>query len=372
MRSRDVVLLSAAGLLALAVALPFFGQATEAGLVTPPTITPPPDEQDPEHVPLHAVAVDGGPVQPQLAVVDPVFRKSERVDTTGWTDGVIRGDIALTASIVGKIQALQVVVDELRPLDNKEGKRPFRAIQRIELGVGTPTFEVVHVPFSPYGFVVSAWSPGLNGNQVTVQLTAEQPLVDDVRLAITPSAPFSLLLRDQESLPVTDTEVRMVPIGPPLGRPLLYKVSDNYGSAVFENTLAGDYEVQIGPASAPLTERQVVTVPNGGIRVINGGVQPQGQTLIVPRGTPVTVFVSDPNGYGIEGVTLRMEATDRKVLTVVEGTTDVRGRCTWSRVQAGVWVINAVKPDYDRGFKQVNLDGKQEPPEQQITLTRAR
>src|SRR5262245_55796052 len=197
MRPRDLVLLCSAGALAVAVAVPMLG-VSHAGEVAPPAPVLQPDEAERLPVPE---PVDGGPAprdNPDPAV--GVFHPHEGVSTTGWTKGVIRGDIAIAVSVLDKVHDLQVVVDELRPLDNKEHIQPFSWRQPVKLVVGTPTFEVRDVPFSAYGFVVRCYAPGTNGNQVTVQVNEQRPLVDDVRLAITAAAPFSLLLRDQESM----------------------------------------------------------------------------------------------------------------------------------------------------------------------------
>jgi hypothetical protein len=365
MRTRDLVLLCTAAALAVAVAVPMLSES-HAGEVAPPAPAMPSDEA--ARVPI-LQPVDGGPA-PRANPEPAVFHPTDGVGTTGWTKGVIRGDIALAVSVLGKVQVLQVVVDELRPLDNKEHKTPFHVIKRVPLGVGTPTFEVRDVDFSPYGYVVAAYAPGTNGNQVTVQVTEQKPLVDDVRLAITAAAPFSLLLRDQESLAVTATDVCMVPIGPPLGRPPLNSVSDNYGSAVFESALAGDYMVHVGPAHAPLIEPQRITVPAGGYKLDASGVQPQGQTLVVPRGVPLSVLCTDPYHNPLEGVAVRLEATDRKVRTEVEGVTDPRGRCEFPRVLGGVWQIDATKPGYETRSRQITIDPKQPPAEQQLQMPR--
>jgi hypothetical protein len=369
MRTRDLVLLCSAAALVVAVAMPMLGvHASEVAPPAPPAPAVEPVEA--ERVPA-VKPVDGGPAprdnpEPEAGV----FHPKEGVSTTGWTSGVIRGDIALAVSVLDKVQNLQVVVDELRPLDNKEHKQPFHFIQRVPIGVGTPTFEVRGVDFSPYGYVVRAYAPGTNGNQVTIQVNEQRPLVDDVRLAITAAAPFSLLLRDQESLAVTATEVRMVPIGPPLGRPPLAAVSDNYGSAVFETALAGDYQVYVGPTSAPLIEPQRITVQAAGYKVGANGVQPQGQTLVVPRGVALTVLCTDPYGSPLEGVAVRLEATDRKVRTEDEGVTDPRGRCEFPRVLGGVWQVDATKPGYETRSRQLTIDPKQAPPELQLQLPR--
>lgn len=368
MRSRDLLLVCAAAFLASVVAIPLLGQPTQASEL----IAPPVPEPTPEPAPVVPVQAEVTAKPSEAGTAEGVFRKSEPVSTTGWTSGIIRGDIALTSSIMDQIQQLQVVVDEMRPPESTDGRRAFRYVQRVQMSAGTPSFEVRNVPFSAYGYVVSAYAPGLNGNQMTVEISEEHPLADEVRLAITPGAPFSLLLRDQDNGPLNMTEVRLVPTGAPLGRPVQSKSTDNFGSAVFENLLAGDYQVLVGPASAPLIEPQQIHVQSSGHMMKAGVPQPQGTTLVVPSGTPLAITVTDAYGNPLAGAAVRMQATDRRQLTMLEEMTDVRGQVRFSRVQAGTWQIDVSKTDYDRRFKQLTLDGREAPPEQRFELPRLR
>ena len=368
MRPRDLVLVGAAALLASVIAIPLLGNPTQASELPRPLPTAP----EGETAPTTTEALGGTAQLSAVAFADPVFRKSEQVSTTGWTSGVIRGDIALSTSILDEIQTLQVVIDELRPAGNDGGPRPFRFVQRVDIGVGTPTFTIRNIPFSAYGYVVSAYAAGLNGNQMTVEISAEHPLVEDVQLAIMPGAPFSLLLRDQESNPITATEVRLIPSGSPLGRPQQHKQTDNFGSAVFQNLLAGDYQVAVGPTHAPLMEPQVPTVQSSGMTLRNGVPQPQGTTLVVPAGVPVEIVVTDSYGSPLANAAVRMQATDRKQLTMLDGVTDIRGHLRFARVAQGLWQIDVHKPDHDRRVSQLSLDGKQTPPDQLFQLPRLR
>jgi hypothetical protein len=104
----------------------------------------------------------------------------------------------------------------------------------------------------------------------------------------------------------------------PLGQP---------GSVVFEHVLAGDYRVLIGPPGQPLIEPPIVTVQTTGRTYHHNVVQAQGQTIVVPRGVPLTVVVTDTGlGYGVDGAEVRAQAIDRTQLLVLDGKTDLRPR----------------------------------------------
>ena len=107
--------------------------------------------------------------------------------------------------------------------------------------------------------------------------------------------------------------------------------------------------------------------------MMKGGVpQPQGTTLVVPSGTPLAIAVTDAYGNPLADAAVRLQATDRRQLTLLEGVTDVRGQLHFSRVQAGTWQIDVSKTDFDRRFKQLTLDGRDAPPEQRFELPRLR
>ncbi|MGE3171874.1 MAG: carboxypeptidase regulatory-like domain-containing protein [Planctomycetota bacterium] len=374
MRPRDYVLTAGALVLLASAAIVLLGQQTNAGELRPPDD---PVVVDPPAPPAHGDApgghqvATGGPVRPsEVAVADPVFSRSDRVDTTGWTSGVIAGDIPLNPAVVRNIESISVVVDELRNVRAGD-KPPFRRTVAVPLGIGTPTFRITDVPFSDYGYVVRAHSPGLNGGQATVTITEDTPYVDDVKLSITPGTPFSLLLRDQDRAPITYTEVTMVPFREPVGRPTFRGTTDNYGSVVFESVLAGDYRVHIGPQGQPMMEPPLVNVQPGAYQRRGSLVLPQGQTIEVPRGVPVTTVVTQPGGWPLQGARVQLRATDRRRLLELEALTDVRGRVEFPNVLPGQWELLVTMQDFQRRQKQLTVEAEA-PEEQQFDLVRLR
>jgi hypothetical protein len=370
MRSREHLLLTGAALLALGIGYVVLGPGSSAGALPPPEPVAP---EPPAPEPRAPDAVDGGPVAPSaVGLADPVFQRSEPVrDTSGWTSGVIQGDIELVASVVDKITSIEIVVDELKNL-NVEGARPFRKVVPVERGIGTPTYRVTDVPFSSYGYLVRVHAPGLNGSQQTVAITEETPLASPVNLRISPGVPFSLWLRDQDHAPVVLTEVRMVPEGAPLGRTVFDGRTDNLGSVVFENVLAGDYQVLVGPPGQPLMEPPLVNVQPTSRTYRDNKVQGQGQKITVPRGVPLGVLVAESwSGYPVADATVRAQAIDRTRLLVLDGKTDRQGRVTFPNVVDGIWDVQVLKDGFDRSSRHVTIAGTA-PPELQVALVRRR
>lgn len=376
MRPRDLLLCIGALALTAAAGFVALGEPTAAGTLAPPHVpielaAPAPDDP-PEQRYADVEVVDAGPARrSDQGVVEPLF--SAPVDTTGWTKGVIRGDVRLAASTIDQITSMQIVIDELRALHTYTDPTvsPFRMTVPVELGIGTPTFEIKDVPFSDYGYVVRVHVPGLNGSQQTVSINAETPLADNVVLSVTSGAPFSLLLRDQDQLPIGLTEVRLRPVGEPQGRPWQDARTDNFGSAVFACVLAGDYQVLIGPAGQYLLDPPPVITMQPGGRVFAGSVvQPQGQTLQVPRGQPLKV-VARNFGYGVEGVAIRLQALDRVKLTVLPGQTDVRGEFVFPHVLPGVYQLDLHKDGFLRRSKQLTITKDEAPPDQVFDLLRS-
>lgn len=372
MRSRDLLLPFGVLILLASAAIALLGDPSSAGELPPPAPADAPPHGDapgPDDPPAAAV---GGAVQPSaVAVVEPVFSHRAGPDTSGWTSGMIAGDIPLTPSILGDIQSISVVVDELKNLRGG-GTPPFRKVVRVEMGVGTPTFVVKDVPFSKYGYVVRVHSPGLNGGQATVTIDEDHPYVDDVKLPITPGSPFSLRLRDQDARPLEYTEVRLVPVGEPLGRSRCDGQTDNFGSVVFETMLAGSYQVFVGPPGQPLMEPPVITVQPGTYLMHGSVVQPQGMALTVPRGIALTAKVVDAAGYPVVDARVRLRATDRTRLTEMVQQTDVRGEAQFPSVLVGMWEFEVQKQDYQSTQKQLTLKDGDPPSEHAFTLVRLR
>lgn len=370
MRPRPLLLTVGMFVLMASAAIAVLGDPTAAGELRPPVLAESPHGDVPGDEP--PVAAAGGAVQPsQVAVAEPVFRPRERPDTAEWTSGVIAGDIPLSSAVLAQIQSIAVVVDELKNV-RAGGETPWRKVVPVELGVGTPTFVVRDVPFSDYGYTVRVHSPGLNGGQATVAITKEQPYVDDVKLAITPGSPFSLRLRDQDFAPVQFVVVRLLPTGEPLGRPRLDGLTDNFGSVVFENALAGDYQVFVGPPGQPLMTPPVITVQPGSYLRQGTIVQPQGLALTVPRGVPVEVAVVDRSGYPVQGARVRLRTTDRPHPLEHVELTDVRGQVRCPAVLEGQWEIDVQLADHQTIQQQLLIKKGEPPPPQNFTLIRLR
>jgi len=371
MRPRNMWL--TAGLLALlaGTAIAVVNDAFAAGELAPPPAAEP-EPQAHGDVPAPTLEAAGGAVaKSEVGLVDPVFHPVLGPDTSGWTNGRIIGDIPLTPTVLPRIKSISVVVDELRNVSPGSTNR-IRIVVPVTLGNGTPTFVVDNVPFSDYGYVVTAYSPGLNGGQRTVTIDKDHPYVDDVKLPITPGCPFSLRLRDQDMNHVAFTDVRMVPVGDPGGRSQQDGRTDNFGSVVFEDVLAGEYEVYIGPAGQPLMTPPRVRVLPGAYLVQGSVVQPQGTLVTVPRGVPLDVAVVDVSGYPVQGARVRLLATDRTRLTEFVEHTDVHGLVHWPNVLAGQWEIEVGKQDHVPVQKQLTIVDGQPPPQQDFRLVRLR
>lgn len=310
---------------------------------------------------------------PAAAVAAPAHR---RTDTTGWTSGVVRGDIRLAVSVLDKLRSMTVIVEEARnAFDNGQFERPHRLMVPVEfdakLATGTPTFEVRDVPFSAYPYVVSVHAPGLNGGRRTIVVDAEHPLVDDVVLAITPGAPFSVLLRDQDGGPHAGIDVVMLPAGEPLGRPSHRGTTDNFGSVVFDGVLAGDYELTATDHGQPFGEPQRATVQPG-TQAYTTVVQGQGYVMTIPRGVALQLSVHDAIGYGVPDAKVTATATDRVRLTKLEAQTDPIGRASFPHLQPGVWQVTIERGGFQRVDLQVTLKPDQEPQFRDVKLVPTR
>ncbi|MBX3461688.1 MAG: carboxypeptidase regulatory-like domain-containing protein [Planctomycetes bacterium] len=344
----------------LAVELPPGGPAAAGGEERPPAGSAP------------ATAVSGDHAIPLAA--DAAARAPRRQDTAGWTHGIVRGDIQLAVSVLDRIQTISVAVEEARRAIAADGsfRNPYRAIVPVRLGAGTPTFEIRDIPFSEFPYIVSVHAPGLNGSRRTVVIDADTPLVDDVVLTISPGSPFSLLLRDQDALPYTGVQVQLVPTGEPHGRRGAVATSDSFGSVVFEDVLAGDYQVRTSVGGQPVGEMQTLTVQPGLGSFQGSAVRGQGHTLTIPRGVPLVVDVADAAGYGVAEALVKATATDRIKLTELEATTDYGGKARFPHLTPGVWQIDVSKDGFQRSHRLVTIQAGQEPPAQQVQLVRLR
>ncbi|MFK7741204.1 MAG: carboxypeptidase-like regulatory domain-containing protein [Planctomycetota bacterium] len=368
MNTRNLAILAATLALGVAAGLMLLGRDTMATALPgtadgdPAPFAPPiaADKQDAPSVAEGVYRPSGGAA---AATPAPAQAAADRVDETrGWTSGVIRGDVQLAVAALDRLGSISVHIEEIRSSDGK----PFRKIQRVERGNGTPTFEVRDIPFSDFPYRVYVRAAGLNGGQRTLAINAETPL-HDVVLSITPGAPFSVLLRDQDGGAHAGIDVQMVPIGKPLGRPGRRGRSDNFGSLVFEDVLAGNYELIAALSGQPFGTPEQVTVQPG-TRNFGRKVQGQGHTMVVARGVELNIAVHDGAGYAIAGCKITALATDRRLATEFEGISDPLGRVRFPHLKPGRWQLTIEHENYRRTDQQVVLKPDQLPLSKQIRL----
>jgi len=377
MRTRDtLILLGALGLCA-AAGLVLMSQDSFA-VELPPAASA---STSPAPVAAHgpgqiAVVEAGAPSGDHAIPVAATAKRSDLVrgDTTGWTTGIVRGDIQLAVSVLDRIESITVAVEEARsPMAGGESFRhPHRSVVPVRRGAGTPTFEVRDIPFSEYPYVVSVYAPGLNGTRRTVTIDADTPLVDDIVLTITPGSPFSILLRDQDAAPYTGLDVKLLPVGEPLGRRASVGHSDNFGSVVFEEVLAGDYQIAVSLGGQPIGELQTITVQPGHANFQAAARHSQGHTVTIPRGVPLQLQVSDVAGYGVAEAKVTATATDRIRYKPLDASTDYGGKAEFPHLTAGVWQIDIEKDGFQRCHQMVTIQTGQPPAVQQVRLVRLR
>jgi hypothetical protein len=298
-------------------------------------------------------------------------RTPDNQDTSGWTSGIIRGDVKLAVSVIDKLASITVIVEEVRNhMESGAYKAPTRMYAQVDRGEGTPTFQVTNVPFSEYPYRVTLHAAGLNGSQKILTVNKEQPL-HDIVLAITPGAPFSVLLRDQDSGKHPNVDLLMRPVGLPNGRPRLTGKTDNFGSVRFENVLAGNYELVATLDGQAFGDVETVTVLPGS-RNYGRKIQGQGHTMTIARGVQVDVRVHDLNGYGIADCTVTATATDRRTLTEFSGKTDNLGQLRFAHLKPGTWQFTVQCQGFQRVDQHLTLKPDQEPMQRDIRIVRVR
>jgi hypothetical protein len=302
-----------------------------------------PPDPEPRGTPVEA------PVAPdQFEAAEVPFHKSERsepvealVSQPTRTDGLIRGDIALVASAVSKIQAISVRINEA--VDDSTAKRaPFSRVVTLPFDPtdGTPKFSIDGIPFSVFGYTVEAFAPGLNGTAQVVHIDASRPIAD-VILGIHPGVPFSLLLRDQDLVPLANVEVTMQPDGAPLGRPTYAKTTDSYGAAVFQDVLRGAYLAHFGPLTQPLRAPEPIEVLGA------SGMQAQSKTVQIAKGETLTVNVFNATGHGLAEVEVKLSSGSDTRYREFKKNSDWAGKAAFEHVPAGTYWVNVLDPRFE-------------------------
>lgn len=350
-RRRDVLLLAAFAVCAAAAAL----------LSAPGEPTAP----DPDAIaaPAPAAAGDAPPAaDPAAAPIAATTRPragEAQTDTRGWTSGTVRGDIQLAVSVLDRIKSITIEVVEARQAYDRDGtvRLPTRRIVAVERGRGTPTFEVRDIPFSEHPYVVMVRSPGLNGSLAIVPIDAAHPLHEDLVLAITPGAVLSILARDQDATPYVGLDLSLAPLGDPPGRPPYGGKTDNFGSLVLPDVLAGAYELRAVQDGLLAAEPEQITVQPG------GAASPRGQShkLLIERGVAVAITVGDRNGFPLPETVVTATATDRIKHTVREAQADAIGVARLPLLPAGTWHITIAREGFHLWDRHVTLKAFQDP-----------
>ncbi|MCA8952010.1 MAG: carboxypeptidase regulatory-like domain-containing protein [Planctomycetes bacterium] len=372
MRPRDLMILGLVLAFAAGVGVVLFAGDTLATEVSP---RPEPTAALPDQ-PVEPVANDAPAIPAATEVLAPLSANTdirEDVDTAGWTKGVVMGDISVAVSVLDQIGSLSVILEELRGPLTAGGtyEPPFKKVVAVERGLGTPTFRIDDVPFSKHPYTISVYAPGLNGGRRTLSIDEHTPLHDNVVLKVTPGRPYSILVRDQDANPFARIDVRLFPVGAPSGRKECVGVTDGYGSVVFENVLAGDYQLYAGQQGMQLCEPKIVTVQSEA-RVYGDKVQAQGETLVIERGVPLQLTVSNRGGYAIPDANVKLQATDRIQLVVVDAVTDGAGRVEFPHVTPGKWMLTITKQDHQPWTRQITITDGQLPELVDARLTRLR
>ncbi len=378
MRPRDLILICSTLALGALAGLVFLSQETLA-TVRPPNAPPPgavqnstetASESHPGSVPEGSLVRESS--APAVAVDASANLPSDGPDTSGWTKGVIRGDVVVAASVFGELKTLTILVEEQRSAfgPNGEIQRPVRMVVPAKQGLGSPTFEVKDVPFSQHPYKVSVYAEGLNSLPRTVTIDEDHKLVD-VDLRVTPGSPHTVFVRDQDSKPYLDVDVRLQPVGDPLGRPRQAGKTDGFGAAVFGSVLAGEYQLFVSQSGQLLCDVQTIRVLDS-IYPQTGTPKAQSTSVVVPRGVQVELSVHDAAGYGIAEANVKAVATDRVRHTEIPGTTDAQGRLVFPHLQTGTWHVQIEKDGFQRADLQLNLAEGQEPQVRDVRLVRLR
>ena len=321
-----------------------------------------------------AVPLDPAEAVAQTAVMTaPIVPVTERrMDTSGMTSGLIQGDVALDPEVVQRIQSITVLVQELATTD--PDAQPFSHSEKVIYERRTPTFAIHGIPFSNNGYSVRVFSPGLNGSEQIVAVTEMSPIADAL-LQLSPPVPFTVRLRNQDRYNVINTKVIMRPVDQPLGRPWLNGETDNFGSLLFEEVLAGDYLIFIGDINNPVVPAVRVTVRPPGLTIQpepafvgNQSVKHQLTWITVPEGKALIVSVTGPAGYGLRGAKLTILATTSMRYQPYEGVTDYNGRYVFPHLPAGRYELTAVLEKHQRWTRNVRWTEDEDPPQVEVRL----
>jgi hypothetical protein len=281
------------------------------------------------------------------------------------TSGTIDGRIQLASDVVGRFERYTIWVEEQINPNAPESpeapeREPFRKTYPFKAEVDrTPTFAIYGVPFSPYGYRVGVHVPGLNGSSQVVTVT-ERQWNPQVTLAIARGVVFTLRVIDQTRAPWTGEPVDLRPME--RGGVLRQATTDAYGTAIFEDVLAGQYDVWIRDRSVTSVQVQATNLV---ANVSKLGVQTA--TVELPRGPTLRVEVNGPN-WGVAGAELELYAIDTLANRQLRAVTDFAGIHEFEHVLPGRYQLNVSGEGFQRASRQVRVPAEGNPPVVKIRL----
>jgi hypothetical protein len=339
LRTRDVLLLSGIGLLLAAMGFVVLQTSHPPPADLGPAVGSGPAEVAPAPPPTHAPVT--GELRPSAPDAAPQRDASEFVSS-----GLIEGDVAIEPRVLGKIEHVTILIRET--LGSEPGRPAFVKAQSLPIERRTPYFAIDGIPFSDRDYHVTVSAPGCNGNEMYVRVTRAKPIPPRLQLHVTAGVTLSILLRDQFRGPVAGLDVLLLPVGEPPNRQPLTKTCDNFGAAVFEDVLRGEYRVFVGSQLDPLNEPKTIDV--------SATTAIQAVPVEVPRGQPLTVQVNGGNGYGLEGAEVVAIATDSVQFRQQKGKSDAAGRVTFKHLPAGAYQLNVAREGWERTARMVKIE----------------
>ncbi len=370
MKTKEILLLT--GILAVCATTAFLVFAGDTGPAPAPP-GPAPDLDAPaDDVPMPEQR-SGPAARSTDAVLAPGRPRTGRDAPDGPLDGpppagILDGRVTAATSVVSRFTAYVVRVEEMVDGDDllPSGRPPFHTQQgfKVDPGVSPQYFAIPQVPYSRHGYRVSVFAAGLNGSSQIVSVT-ESNWNPQVSLNITPPSPFVVRLVDQRRAPVTEVEVTLMP-DPPVGRPRLVGTTDSFGSVVFEETLAGGYDVLV---HGQRIESVVVRAPGVVMDLAGSGVQ--SAILTVPIGEDLKIEVFNAQ-WGLADVELDLSMIDTTENIRIQAHTDRAGVHVFQALHPGRYSIHFSAPGYQRTTREVRIVEGQEPDPLQVRMARLR
>ena len=201
--------------------------------------------------------------------------------------------------------------------------------------------------------------PGFNGSSQVVSVT-ERQWNPQVTLAITRGVAFTLRVIDQTRAPWTDEPVDLRPME--RGGVLRVATTNAYGTAIFEDVLAGEYDVWIRDRSVTSVRVQATNLVTSLSKL---GLQTK--TVELPRGPTLRVEVNGPR-FGLAGVELELYAIDTVANRQLHAVTDFAGVHEFEHVMPGRYQLNVSTKGFQQTSRQVRVPDEGEPEVQKIRL----